>query len=978
MSVAAILCGMVLASGPAIATPPPDATQMRQWIQAMREAPRGPFQRLRWFCADGTVLPPEPYACAEHGGGRQHGQWSARTRRIREAGYPIATVFAALPPDHFMDGHGGDQELARVLVEQFLIAADDGWIMHRARHYRGALQAETEARGAQRLLAAIATEPDWLTRRYLLLREAARLFPLDDPASTIQDIRTRASSIARDDPGFATLRNKIHVLPDGDDAQRVRDYAASVSTSGLKERLEALASAIDEVYDPQRTVAMLAPRLRQLPGPGGSADGQLDALADADAVERLRVTSRLLRRLREVLPDLARANDRVAALRVSVALERMAFAAAGEVRQAIPEQTRRQRLAGLEMVLDAAYGSGLLTDRERRAQARALAGLDAPTTSLGHYRAALDYLARVPRWALHRLEFHFGPAVEHMAGLEPLARDFVPDRIRGSLLLLYAELLSSLQADANRLAGITHRLFGTTVHHGVRRLNPGFATGVLRTEADLERDDPPAGIYVLPETVSALPPVDGIITAGEGNPVSHVQLLAGDLGIPNVVVADEHLSALRARRGEEVMLAVSPRGVVHLSVLPTSSDDSERALAMAQAVSVWEAKRKRSHQPTDGDGRAPVSGARDPIPLEELGTEDAGYRVGPKAAELAELHRRFPARVAPAIALPFGAFQAVLERPIEPGGPKVADWLARQREALRALDGVARARRQAAMLARLRDWIRTQRPGPVLRERLRETMRVHFGQEGGYGVFVRSDTNVEDLPGFTGAGLNQTVPHVVGFDAIMAAISEVWASPFTARAYGWRRNVIDPDTPVLPSVLLQRSVPADKSGVLITADVSGGRPGMLSIAVNEGVGGVVDGQRAETLRVDSATGNVRLLASATAPYRRELAADGGLREVPASGAARVLEPAEIEKLVEFARVLPERYPAFFQGPSSARAVDVEFGFVDGELMLFQLRPWQRDPRNATHPYLRRLDAPLQASAGRTVALRSVPPGGEGG
>ena len=44
------------------------------------------------------------------------------------------------------------------------------------------------------------------------------------------------------------------------------------------------------------------------------------------------------------------------------------------------------------------------------------------------------------------------------------------------------------------------------------------------------------GIYVVPETVADLPPLAGILTAGPGNPLSHVQLLARNLGIPNVAV----------------------------------------------------------------------------------------------------------------------------------------------------------------------------------------------------------------------------------------------------------------------------------------------------------------------------------------------------------------------------------------------------------------------------------------------------------
>ena len=63
-----------------------------------------------------------------------------------------------------------------------------------------------------------------------------------------------------------------------------------------------------------------------------------------------------------------------------------------------------------------------------------------------------------------------------------------------------------------------------------------------------------------------------------------------------------------------------------------------------------------------------------------------------------------------------------------------------------------------------------------------------FGADFKGGVFVRSDTNVEDLPGFTGAGLNLTLPNLVGFDNLVKGITEVWASPYTARAWAWRQS----------------------------------------------------------------------------------------------------------------------------------------------------------------------------------------------
>ena len=64
-------------------------------ILSMQENPRGPFSRIRWFCNDGTVLPPEAYACREHGGGYQHGEWSAETVKLRRS---VREVLRPPPP----------------------------------------------------------------------------------------------------------------------------------------------------------------------------------------------------------------------------------------------------------------------------------------------------------------------------------------------------------------------------------------------------------------------------------------------------------------------------------------------------------------------------------------------------------------------------------------------------------------------------------------------------------------------------------------------------------------------------------------------------------------------------------------------------------------------------------------------------------------------------------------------------------------
>ena len=57
-------------------------------------------------------------------------------------------------------------------------------------------------------------------------------------------------------------------------------------------------------------------------------------------------------------------------------------------------------------------------------------------------------------------------------------------------------------------------------------------------------------------------------------------------------------------------------------------------------------------------------------------------------------------------------------------------------------------------------------------------------------AYVRSSANVEDIEGMSGAGLYESVPNVdVGSaEELGAAVAEVWASLYTARAVSTRRR----------------------------------------------------------------------------------------------------------------------------------------------------------------------------------------------
>ncbi len=204
------------------------------------------------------------------------------------------------------------------------------------------------------------------------------------------------------------------------------------------------------------------------------------------------------------------------------------------------------------------------------------------------------------------------------------------------------------------------------------------------------------------------------------------------------------------------------------------------------------------------------------------------------------------------VGIPFGLYrEMVLDKPYKGSGKTVYQWMVESFRKLEAMPaGRARRRRAENLRAEIYSTILNTDPGPQFRERLRAAMAREFGADFKGGVFVRTDTNVEDLPGFTGAGLNLTLFNIVGFDNIVKAITEVWASPYTARAWAWRQSHMSGPEHVYPAVMLMRTVPAEVSGVMVTQDVDSGDAGVLSVAVNEGVGGAVDGQAAESVRIE--------------------------------------------------------------------------------------------------------------------------------
>jgi hypothetical protein len=945
---------------------PSQAEQARKTLDSFKTNPRGPYLQIRWFCNDGTVHPPSPPPCASHGGGRQHAQLSPAAERLAAWNLDVGTIIAALDFDTFLDARRDHFRLRELVLENFLIDVDDGWIDRRAQYYRGSRQAEDEERVGRKLLVQLLSDPAWTSRNYLLASEAVAVVPHGTADSTVRRIRALAQSAAEKDLRFNPIRIKIHNRPGPEDFGAVERFLVERNPEGpARELLTELAGLLrqrqtrqigDRIPDLQKRLAG-SPVLPGLAALAAALRGNPEAAFSAGAALSLDI--------RRQVTTGADGRRNLELLDLNALLQDRAFETASH----LPAASRRSQLHLLLDSLRYATGAGLLSMRQLEAlEAEAQSLEKTPAPEAQAYYQSVRYLARSTEWCRATAAKDFGPVARHYQDVEPKAAGLVDQILRSSVALPLAARLDPLVADANRAVGIRHSILGENSNRGVTGLNQGVAVGRLGIVHPGEEESAvidPDRIYVIPETLADLKPMTGILSLDSGNALSHAQLLAASIGVPNAAIPSSLLPTLEKYRDKEILFAVSPRGVVLLQDFNTLSAEDRK---------LWQP------QPAASRGRVTLDAGRlnladrRVLPLEELSVVDSGVRVGPKAANLAQLARFFPDRVAPALVIPFGIYYEHVDRSLDGGAPL-------QQQVVNAGAEAERLRQSGAnpaavskyiypQLTRLRRTIETMAFLPAFEKELLDRMRARFGPDGSYGVFVRSDTNAEDLPEFTGAGLNLTVANQVGRQNILQAIKDVWASPFTERAYDWRSRVLRPGDPVYPSVVLLRTVPSDKSGVIGTVNLETGDTNDITVNVSEGISAVVDGGVAESLLLKP-NGEVRLLAQARGTYRKVALPGGGLENRPTSGSDFVLSPDEIRQVREMVAEVKARYPVAKSSTGEPLPWDIEFGFEKGQLRLFQIRPLVRYQQMETLDVLRSLES---GPAPRGTVPLDQPPG----
>ena len=130
--------------------------------------------------------------------------------------------------------------------------------------------------------------------------------------------------------------------------------------------------------------------------------------------------------------------------------------------------------------------------------------------------------------------------------------------------------------------------------------------------------------------------------------------------------------------------------------------------------------------------------------------------------------------------------------------------------------------------------------------------------------------------------------------------------------------------------------------------------------------GAVVGGDAETVVYHHATGRVTLLAETETPFRRVLADSGagGTRLVPATRPEVLLSLKEMQQLESMVSRWRSRLPA------ADRSVvwDIEFGFLDDHLWLFQIRPFVQYRDRKVIRFLDALDRDMHLRGDRLLDL----------
>ena len=944
-----------------------DADQLKKQIAEYKNDIRGPYKDIRWFCADGSVrLPKDP--CPENiGPGVQHARYKDAVLALgKDHHIYLGQLLTYTAAADFWDVENDHSRLKQYQLDKYLRSVDNGWVNQKGQFYRGAVQAEDEEASGIAFYKWLLTKDNVLKQNFFLVRQSLKDIPHSGDDNFAQLMRSQSKVIADEYPAFMDLRVKIHGQPEADDIEKVKAFrqknSAKLNTS-LNQKLNGLIATMTNFFEPLdiKNLGTKAATIKGTPL-GNTIDDYISKNSKvSDPVQLIVETSNLLLQIRQGILAEKRPSSRLQLLDISLKLEELLF-------KNVPNwkpQTLKQQLQKIETLAKGAVGAGYLELWEWEQIQPTLSKFDTQQMTLAQLTTILETARSTVEWSAAMVKANYQEEVNTYSSFEPKTYGFIDDRIRGSIALHLGKSVGDLGDFIARESALVNTIMDITNPSTVRGLNPGYAFGELEVVAGSPEDIEVSSdkIYIFRKSPSDLKPVAGIATVAEGNMVSHVQLLARNLGIPNAALSDENLQSLLKYSGQNVFYAVSNKGNVILK--PESQMTAqERGLFM---------KKNRSTDKIE----VPIEKIRldqtQILNLRNVDANDSGELCGPKAANLGQLKKMFSDKVVEGLVIPFGIFREHMDQAMP--GQNDSYW-----QFLKTMFADADEMRsknipeaevenfQLLQLQILRDAINKMDLKAEFITQLERDFKGILGKSlGEIPVFLRSDTNMEDLKDFTGAGLNLTLFNVVDKQKILNGIKQVWASPYTERSFKWRQKYLLNPENVFPSILVIPSVDVDYSGVLITKGINSGNEKDLTVAFSRGAGGAVDGQSAETYTIYD-KGGYRLLAPSRETYYNSLPQTGGTGQQTATFEKAVLNEKNIGEIREFAKTIRKTLPKETESDYDG-AYDVELGFQNDKLWLFQIRPFVENKKALSSEYLESITPKIDSNKELLLSTR---------
>ncbi len=439
-------------------------------------------------------------------------------------------------------------------------------------------------------------------------------------------------------------------------------------------------------------------------------------------------------------------------------------------------------------------------------------------------------------------------------------------------------------------------------------LNTGTAVGRVHIIDKLD-DTVEIGdneIIVLKELPPDLPQVRGVIVAKPSTPLSHVNILAKGWNIPNVYIKDA--DKLFKDYNTYVFKLEANLTDYHFD---RASEDEVKKKFSSPDEQVPPADLKATKLATLGEMRQKDSIA-----------------YGSKAANLGEmLHDRVPGVTFPdGFSVPYYWYAKFMK---DNGFDNVINDLMDDN----AFVHNPKVRRQK--LEEFRASLQNGKFDDGLRKEITAKWKT---QLGGKPVFVRSSSNAEDLPNFSGAGLYSSVPNVREEAKIIEAVKTVWASLWNFAGYEARvRNYVS-QSDVYMSAFIQTGIDMDRGGVMITKDpfddrnknavyISAVCGHNTKVTANDGV--------PEQVLFNPKSNSVIVMTLSQQKGALRFGENGDLKEtgdVCAGAKKRVLTDIQARNLAKAAINIRTAF-------GGKKEQDIEWGILNGRIYVVQSRPY---------------------------------------